>query len=73
VVGAGLANDFAAAGMECRVQRQGAMAVILKAAVFPKVEVAISLLPRKLRTGTCQAGLGNKIAVRLGANSTPLH
>ncbi|SRR6266436_1926014 len=34
VAGAGLANDFAAAGMECRVQRQGAMTVILKAVSF---------------------------------------
>ena len=34
VVGAGLPNDLAAAGMECRVQRQRAMTVILKAVSF---------------------------------------
>ncbi len=31
---AGLANDFAATGMECRVQRQRAVTVILKAVSF---------------------------------------
>jgi hypothetical protein len=34
VPGAGLANHFAAAGMECRVQRQRAVTVILKAVSF---------------------------------------
>src|SRR6516164_2707369 len=34
VAGAGLANHFAGAGMECRVQRQRAVTVILKAVSF---------------------------------------